>query len=797
MSNTSVVQKVKTSFLDLALPLIKRGLYVFPTSADGKKIPLIKDWPNAAANDRRTVEYWSAIFDHDVNVGVVARGVVILDDDRGDLAEVIERKTGHKLPTTYTVRTGVKQSTGRRGMHYYFAETEQSLLCGWRKKAGVYDFQAEHHQVVGAGSRHHSGLLYEEVDPKQRIVPIPDWLVDWVLQTSDAVKVSKSGSGDDLPVNDDFDFADLMMFYDITGSQDGDYFVTDICPVAGRKHQQSTKTGFRWDGNHLGWHCFASDCDGSTMTVGQVIKRLNEEKGEFYPKAIWPETPIAEILDAFQAEAADEPTPPEIDAVKQQATKVPEVYPVEWSGEKNDAGNAELLARYFGYDIIFVPEAGQKGGYFVWTGSHWEFDKGNVRMMGFAKQVSGILLVEASKLDGDKKDSLAGWAIKSGNVSMQRNMIESVRTLVRTVHKSEFNRKPMVYNCADGTVDLSTGTIRTFHRDDLLTKQTNHRWQPGADVQPWLKFLDDVFMGDRELIAFIQRTVGYILTGLTSEECLFIGYGTGRNGKGKFSDALIHLMGEGVYARPAKFDMFVARKGDEGKANDIAELFGARYVPASEGEQSKRLSESKVKNMVSGDPVEGEKKYQDSFTYYPEYKIWLFSNYKPRIVGTDEGIWDKVIFIPFKRYFKPEERDKRLLDKLKACISGILQWAIEGCLEWQKRGLNTPESVLRATKAYRDEQNVLGHFIEDELIQHPKLNSPKGRMYAAYKEWAEKNGEFVTNNTEFNERMSMRFDEGRTSASKIWKGVGIKKLLSNEDNLALKGIVVDTLIDAI
>ena len=254
----------------------------------------------------------------------------------------------------------------------------------------------------------------------------------------------------------------------------------------------------------------------------------------------------------------------------------------------------------------------------------------------------------------------------------------------------------------------------------------------------------------------------------------------------------------GDYARPAKFDMFVAKKGDEGKAHDVAELFGARFVPASEGEQSKRLAEAKIKNMVSGDPVEGEKKYQDSFTYYPEYKIWLFTNYKPRIVGTDEGIWDKVIFIPFKRYFAPEERDHRLLEKLKAELPGILQWAIRGCLEWQKQGLNVPECLKQATEDYRREQNVLGHFVEDELIENDKLKAACGQMYEHYKEWADNNGEYQMTATEFKARMEQRYGEPkRTSAGKFWMGVGIKQLLSEEDKWMLEGKTVEEMVSAI
>ena len=553
----------------------------------------------------------------------------------------------------------------------------------------------------------------------------------------------------------------------------------------------------------VGISCFSGE-----LSLKQVIAKMNEIKGEKYPHLIFEEPdPVDEALD-FGA-VVDECTPcihfgessyvhaREETLPKMYTPSTPDFYPVEWSEQKSDKGNAELLARYFGYDILFVPEAGKAGSYYVWTGTHWEHDKGNAAMYRMAKQITAILLVHASKqATKDEQKDWAAYAVSCGNAGKLKNMIELVRTHVRTVHKSEFNNQRMLLNLREGTVDLKTGTIRPHDRNDLLTKCQSIPWNPAAECKRWLQFLNEVFEGNQEVIDFIQRAVGYTLTGLTSEEVLFIGWGTGRNGKGKFTDTLIALMGD--YARPAKFDMFVAKKGDEGKANDVAELFGARFVPASEGEQSKRLAEAKIKNMVSGDPVEGEKKYQDSFTYYPEYKIWLFTNYKPRIVGTDEGIWDKVIFVPFKRYFAPEERDRGLLEKLKEELPGILQWAIRGCLEWQKQGLNVPESLKQATEDYRREQNVLGHFVEDELIENDKLKAACGQMYEHYKGWADKNGEYQMTATEFKERMEQRYGEPkRTSAGKFWMGVGIKKLLSEEEKWMLEGKTVEEMVSAI
>jgi len=802
------------TFLEIATPLIQRGIPVIPVQPNEKRC-LLPEWQMKATTDIEQVKLWQKENPY-FNVGCVGtpEGIVILDADNPELIARIERETGYKMPRTFTVRSG-----GKKLPHLYFRQTDVSRKLRNRSSAGMFDLQSVDKYVVGPGSTLGDGKTYEIIDDSP-IADFPDWLAEWIERHSDIVK-EHGGKG--APVHPDFDFDRFCNHFDFTfvGEKDGRHFFA-TCPFKGDHHTDGRgkpdymACAILYDGETIGFSDFATSCEGHGKTIGDLIRFRYEQGYEKYDGEIFAENePIEELLEVFGAESAagavkaDECTPcihsgessrthTRIESLPKMCTRpTPDFYPVEWSEQKSDKGNAELLAQYFGYDILFVPEAGKAGGYYVWTGTHWEYDKGNAAMYRRAKEITGILLVHASKqATADQREEWASYAISCGNAGKLKNMIELVRTHVRTVHKSEFNNQRMLLNLREGTVDLKTGTIRPHDRNDLLTKCQSIPWNPAAECKRWLQFLNEVFEGNQEVIDFIQRAVGYTLTGLTVEEVLFIGWGTGRNGKGKFTDTLIALLGD--YARPAKFDMFVAKKGDEGKANAEAELFGAHFVPASEGEQSKRLAEAKIKNMVSGDPVEGEKKYQDSFTYYPEYKIWLFTNYKPRIVGTDEGIWDKVIFIPFKRYFEPNERDKNLLAKLKQELLGILQWAIRGCLAWQEQGLNVPECLKQATAEYRHEQNVLGHFVEDELVENDKLKAPCGQMYEHYKSWAEKNGEYQMTATEFKERMEQRYGEaGRSAEGKFWKGVGIKILLSEQEKWMLNEKTVEEMVSAI
>ena len=261
--------------------------------------------------------------------------------------------------------------------------------------------------------------------------------------------------------------------------------------------------------------------------------------------------------------------------------------------------------------------------------------------------------------------------------------------------------------------------------EDVISKMAPVKYDPAADCPLWNKCLGEWMLGDEEKVKYLQRQAGYTMTGCTNEEVMPILWGSGRNGKTKFYVTIYNVLGDGEYAKAANFDSFVVKKGDEGMPNDIAGWCGMRLIVAAEGEHSKRLAEAKLKLCIGRDPVVGEFKYQEEFTYLPTYKVWLVTNPKPRIVGTTEAIWDKIHFVAWNRYFRPEERDTQLQEKLNAEASGILNWLIEGCLAWQKQGLALPASMREDTEGYRQEQDVVGRFISDECVVDEKFTSPK------------------------------------------------------------------------
>jgi putative DNA primase/helicase len=235
-------------------------------------------------------------------------------------------------------------------------------------------------------------------------------------------------------------------------------------------------------------------------------------------------------------------------------------------------------------------------------------------------------------------------------------------------------------------------------------------------VPVWLAFLDRVTRKDDELIAFLQRALGYSLTGLTKEHALFFCYGSGANGKSTLMKIISHALGD--YAITAPRGIFEARHNEEHKT-EVALLCGARFVSVQETERGSRWAESKVKELTGGDPVSARFMRQDFFTFVPQFKPWISGNHKPSLSSVDEAIRRRLHLIPFLEKIPEEERDKDMDDKLRAEAPGILQWLVEGCLQWQEIGLKPPEIVRAATDEYFADQDVVGNWLAERTFQDP------------------------------------------------------------------------------
>ncbi|MDP9364969.1 MAG: phage/plasmid primase, P4 family, partial [Chloroflexota bacterium] len=407
----------------------------------------------------------------------------------------------------------------------------------------------------------------------------------------------------------------------------------------------------------------------------------------------------------------------------------------------DDVGNAKRFAGQHGEDLRFA-WLGEDGVWHAWTGTHWE--------PGFYDAVQRRAIVTAEHIwheaddepDEEAKAAVVKHAHRTNHGGAIKNMIVLARSDPRiATRRDAFDRDPYLLSCANGTLDLRTGELHSHRREELITRAAPVAFDPGAPCRRFEAFLARIFADDTEMVGFVQRALGYSLTGDTGERKFFLAEGSGANGKGTLFNLVADILGP--YAWNAPDALVLARRNDDGAPrNDIAALAGKRFVIASETGEGKRLDEPLVKRLTGNDKVTARFLHKEHFEFYPEAKFWWFTNHLPVVTGSDNAIWDRVCRIPFAVRIPEQERipnfHRRLFEEEAA---GVLAWLVRGCLTWQQEGLRPPGTITAATTVYRSQMDTLAPFIEDrcEVANHAQV--PSGTLYAAFKEWAEAAGE--------------------------------------------------------
>jgi putative DNA primase/helicase len=324
-------------------------------------------------------------------------------------------------------------------------------------------------------------------------------------------------------------------------------------------------------------------------------------------------------------------------------------------------------------------------------------------------------------------------------------VVAAVEKLARSdrriaVKLEQFDTNPWLLATPGGTVDLKTGNLLPARREDYITKQTSVTPEPrvedrGKPPTLFLKFLDRVFDHDGELIAFVKRFLGYCLTGDTSEHCFLFLYGTGRNGKGVFCRIIMHVLSVGDYACGSPIELFLDQKNDR-HPTDEARLYKVRVTIAQETPKDRAWNEAKIKNMTGGDPITARFMRQDFFDFWPECKIILAGNHKPKLNLVDEAIRARLKLIPFTVTIPADERDPELSTKLKAEGPSILRWMIDGCLEWQANGLGEPPAVTEASLTYFHDQDKYAAWLDERTERRQMAQTASGDLFKDWKAWA-------------------------------------------------------------
>ena len=404
-----------------------------------------------------------------------------------------------------------------------------------------------------------------------------------------------------------------------------------------------------------------------------------------------------------------------------------------------------------------------RGRWLVWDGCRWRTED----TLAATDLIRSVCRHAALKSNNPK---IAAKLASASTVGGVERLARADRRHAATT--DEWDADPWLLNTPGGVVDLKTGRTRTNERADRMTKITTAT--PRGKCPQWTAFLAGITGGDGELQAYLQRMVGYCLTGVTSAHALFFLYGTGANGKSVFANVISTIMGD--YATTASMDTFVETRGER-HPTDLAGLRGARFVTAIETEQGRRLNESKVKAITGGDKISARFMHKDFFEFWPQFKPAIVGNHKPAIRNIDEAMRRRMHMIPFTVTVPPERRDPHLTDKLLAERDGILAWAVDGCLAWQREGLKPPACVQAATDEYFEAEDALGRWLDERCLRVASAKSLTAELFSDWKQWAEAAGEFVGTQRRFSDLLLTRgLEKWRNSVGvRGFQGIGLKE----------------------
>ncbi len=457
-----------------------------------------------------------------------------------------------------------------------------------------------------------------------------------------------------------------------------------------------------------------------------------------------------------------------------------------------DAGNGERIVALYGKDIRYCIEMKR---WLVWDGKRWAVDEVN-EMRQKGKHMARLLYLQALDAPENRRVALERHARASESYAAISNALGQAATEQGIpVSVSDLDQLGMLLNVPNGVLDLSTGKLLPHNREFMITKLCPVPYDPKAKAPRFQAFIEWAMGGNADaeltdktvrLVGFVQRALGSSLTGDVSDRSLFVFHGGGKNGKSTLLTLFRDLLGKD-YSSQLIIDTLMSMKNQDSTARaDVADLRGARFVMTSEVEKEHKLSEGKLKMLTAGvgAPIKAKRLYENPYEFPPTHKIFMDCNDRPKVRGTDNGIWDRLKLVPFDVRIAEDEKDKQLPDKLRAELPGVLAWAVRGCLAWKEQGLGDPPEVAEAGQLWREHDDPLKEFLDDCCKIDDAAEGITGLfirtsdLAAGYEWWAKQNRErYPLGKEAFTERLhSKGFTQSRSrridgKQSRTWEGI--------------------------
>lgn len=486
----------------------------------------------------------------------------------------------------------------------------------------------------------------------------------------------------------------------------------------------------------------------STYGEQTLFKAINKVNNIYTPKQEKEENPLRYALShIFDAEKKDKE------------------YPIR---SYDDTGNADRFIDRYGhlYKHSYITNK-----FYIYDGQKWKVDdRGAIRKL-IDEMIESIknekVLHSEDVTEEEAREAFQKYYKKTRGTQSKKNIMNELMHR-KTVTPDEFDKDDMLLNVANGYIDLTSRELYKHDINKMFSQIANTDYSEKMQPAVWLDFLNDIFAGNKAVIRYIQKALGYSLTGSTREQVMFILFGKGRNGKSIFVETIAEILGD--YSNNMQAKSLMVKKNDNVNT-DIARLSKARFVTSSEPNEGFRFDEGLIKQITGGDKVTARFLYAEEFEYTPKFKIWVSTNHKPIIRGTDDGIWRRLVLIPFDVQIPEEKVDKDLKYKLLREAPAILNWMAEGAYMWMREGLELPEKLKASSKAYRTEMDVIEQFIEDECKRVDDGRVKANELYSVYKNWANENNAYKMSNKDFGQKMKEKFKSKRMNTGMYYLGL--------------------------